>query len=123
MGTNIAILTTVANFELFKKTSRLFPQDIPQYVIDGRNGMHGIHSILYMFKKLKGEGIEWLIMADEDLIFQKPEEIFDLIVYMRDHKFTVAGIRDGGVIKHRDKNPYAINTFFSVINFQEILKF
>ena len=29
--------------------------------------------------------------------------------------------RDGGVIPHRIQNPYGINTFFSILNFKEIL--
>jgi len=53
----IAILTTVINFELYNKTSKLFPLGIKKYVIDGRNGMHGIHSIKYMMRILKGKGI------------------------------------------------------------------
>ena len=65
----IAILTTVANFELYSHTSRYFPKDIKKYVIDGTNGMHGIHSIIYIMHKLKNEAIDWLIMADEDVIF------------------------------------------------------
>tara|TARA_R100000935_G_C2823686_1_gene161119 strand:+ start:957 stop:1769 length:813 start_codon:yes stop_codon:yes gene_type:complete len=117
---NIALLTTVANFELYKYTSGYFPKDIPLYVIDGRNGMHGIHSIFFMFETLKDRYIEWLIMADEDVIFQNEEEVFKLINFMKDNDYSVCGVRDGGEVAHRDKNPYAINTFFSVINFKKI---
>ncbi|MCF4102125.1 hypothetical protein L1I30_10640 [Gillisia sp. M10.2A] len=116
----IAILTTVANFELYNKTSNLFPDGIRVYVIDGRNGMHGLHSILYMFKKLKGEGIDWLIMADEDVIFKKPQSVFSLIEFMNHNNYSACGVRDGGVIKHRNKNPFAINTFFSILDFKKI---
>ena len=72
----IAILTTVANFELYQKTVQLFPENVQKYVIDGRNGMHGIHSILFMINKLKGKGIEWLVMADEDVVFKNSEAVF-----------------------------------------------
>ncbi|WP_232224053.1 hypothetical protein [Gillisia sp. CAL575] len=41
---------------------------------------------------------------------------------MENHNYSVAGIRDGGVINHRNKNPYSINTFFSILNFDEVLK-
>ncbi len=116
----IAILTTVANFELYSHTSRYFPKDIKKYVIDGTNGMHGIHSIIYMMYKLKNEAIDWLIMADEDVIFVQPEQIFRLINSMQDENITVAGVRDGGVVAHRDKNPHAINTFFSILNLNEV---
>ncbi|WP_179346244.1 hypothetical protein [Winogradskyella ursingii] len=118
---NIAILTTVANFELYKITSKLFPKDIKKYVIDGRDGMHGMDSLYYMFKKLKYEGIDWLIMADEDVIFKNSDAVFSIIDQMAKEKLTVAGVRDGGVVKHRVNNPYMINTFFSILNFKEVL--
>ncbi|WP_278020439.1 hypothetical protein [Flavobacterium ginsengisoli] len=34
----IAILTTVTNFELYKRTSTIFPEEIDKIVIDGTNG-------------------------------------------------------------------------------------
>jgi len=117
-----AILTTVANFELYNKTSNLFPAGIQIYVIDGRNGMHGLHSILFMFKKLEKRDIEWLVMADEDVIFTNPDEIFSLISFMVSNDYTLAGVRDGGEVSHRNKNPFAINTFFSILNFKKISK-
>ncbi|MDX1828180.1 MAG: hypothetical protein R3342_01420 [Lutibacter sp.] len=118
--TKIAILTTVANFELYKKTSQFFPKDIKRYVIDGRKGMYGIHSIKYMMKKLKGKGIEWLVMADEDVVFTKSDKIFTLINEMKKENITVCGVRDGGVIPHRKQNPWTINTFFSILSYKEI---
>lgn len=118
----IAILTTVANFELYEKTSNLFPEGIRSFVIDGRNGMHALHSIFYMFKKLKKEEIDWLIMADEDVIFKNQQAVFGLIEFMEQNDYSVSGVRDGGTIKHRNNNPYAINTFFSILNFKKISK-
>ena len=123
LKSKIAILTTVANFELYEKTSKNFPDGIRTYVIDGRNGMHALNSILYMFKKLKNEEIDWLIMADEDVVFLDPDAVFKLIDFMQIHNYTATGVRDGGVVKHRNNNPYSINTFFSVLNFRKILKF
>jgi len=116
----IAILTTVINFELYNKTSKLFPLGIKKYVIDGRNGMHGIHSIKYMMRILKGKGIQWLIMVDEDVIFQNSSIVFHIIEEMKSNNMVVAGIRDGGMISHRNYNPFVINTFFSILNFTEI---
>lgn len=118
--TSIALLTTVANFGLYTKTAPFFPKGIPHYIIDGTNGMHGIHSIKYMMKKLKGKGIEWLIMADEDVIFYNPNLVFDIINEMKAKQITVCGVRDGGSIAHRNKNPFVINTFFSILHFKEI---
>jgi hypothetical protein len=118
----IAILTTVANFELFQITSVFFPEGIQKYVIDGTNGMHGIASIKYMIHKLKNKGIKWLIMADEDVIFFNSDIVFSIIDQMEEQVITVCGARDGGVISHRNKNPYIINTFFSVLNFKDVLE-
>lgn len=120
MDNKIAILTTVINNELYQKSSKLFPRDIQKYVIEGTNGMHGIDSVFFMMKKLKGKDIEWLIMADEDIIFENSKLIFEIIDKMMYEKYTVCGVRDGGHILHRNYNPYLINTFFSIINFKEI---
>lgn len=117
---NIAILTTVANFELYRITSNLFPNGIKKYVIDGRNGMHGIHSINYMFEKLSNKNIDWLILADEDVIFKDANSVFSIIQKMDEDEICVCGIRDGGVISHRNYNPIMVNTFFTIINFKEI---
>lgn len=120
--TNIAILTTVANFELYGITSKLFPKGIKKYVIDGTNGMHGIHSIYYMFNKLSNKDIHWLILADEDVIFEDSDVVFSIIKNMEANNISVCGIRDGGVIAHRQYNPHLVNTFFSILNFKEISK-
>ncbi len=117
---NTAILTTVANFELYNKTSILFPEGVQKYIIDGRDGMHGIHSIVYMMHKLKNKGIHWLIMADEDVVFTDNKLVFSLIDKMNNNSITVCGVRDGGAVLHRKKNPFAINTFFSIINLKDV---
>lgn len=116
----VALLTTVANLELYNKTSPFFPVNVQKYVIDGTNGMHGIHSILYMMKKLKNKGIDWLIMADEDVFFYDSKIVFSIIEKMQEENLSICGVRDGGTISHRNQNPFGINTFFSILNFKEI---
>ncbi|MBJ2126429.1 hypothetical protein [Flavobacterium sp. IB48] len=116
----IAILTTVANFELYKRTATIFPEEIDKIVIDGTNGMYGLESINYMFKKLNSKKYEWIIMADEDIFFYDSNLVFDLITYMDKNDYQISGVRDGGLIKHRINNPEVINTFFSVINFKKL---
>jgi hypothetical protein len=118
----IAILSTVINFDLYAKSSQFFPKDIQKYVIDGRNGMHGLDSIFYMMEKLRNKNPDWLIMADEDVLFQDSAVVFDIIKKMQSENYMVCGVRDGGMITHRIYNPYAINTFFSIINFKELEK-
>jgi hypothetical protein len=117
---NIAILTTVINFELYNKTSKLFPKEIQKYIIDGSNGMFGINSIYYMFKKLSNKNIDYLILADEDVIFTDSSAVFSIIDKMHNEEFSVCGVRDGGIINHRIYNPVMVNTFFTIINFKEI---
>lgn len=117
----IAILSTVINFDLYAKSSLLFP-NVVKYVIDGRTGMYGIDSLCYMMKKLGNKDIDWLIMADEDVLFQDPDAVFNVIEKMERENIMFAGVRDGGEISHRNNSPYAINTFFSILNFKELKK-
>jgi hypothetical protein len=120
MNSSIAIVTTLMNNDLYKKSSQLFPKNIPKYVIEGRNEMFGIDSICFMMEKLKGKGIEWLIMADEDVLFINPNGIYTIIDYMKANDFILSGVRDGGQIPNRTYSPYLINTFFSIINFKKL---
>lgn len=116
----IGIITTVSNWELYRKTLPYFPSDIKLFAIDGTKGFYGINSIRFFMKKLKKYNLNWLIMADEDVVFTNPENVFDLIDFMVENHYDIAGMRDGGVLKWRDKNPYLINTFFTVLNLKEI---
>ena len=118
----IAILSTVINFELYSKSARYFPENIQKYIIDGRNGMHGIDSLIYMMKKLKDKDIDWLILADEDVFFLDSNSVFEIIEEMKINEFLFCGVRDGGVVSHRNYNPLVPNTFFSILNFKEIKK-
>lgn len=117
---HIALLTTVANFDLYRRTATRFPQGIRRFAIDGTNGMHAFHSIRYMMKKLRGRGIEWLIMADEDVVFTDPDAVFGIIDQMEKDRITACGVRDGGVVAHRFQNPHLPNTFFCILHFAAI---
>lgn len=119
-NSKIAIISTVINKELYEKSSQLFPKNITKYVIDGTNGMFGLDSICYMMKRLKGKGIEWLIMVDEDVLFINPNGVYSIIEEMKSNAYFVSGVRDGGVISNRTYSPYLINTFFSIINFKKL---
>jgi hypothetical protein len=118
----IAILSTVNNFKLYKKSSALYPSDIQSYVIDGRNGMFGIHSINYMMKIFKKKEINWLILMDEDALFINSDLIFPLINYMETNNYIISGVRDGGMLPERSGNPYVMNPFFSVIDLKKLKK-
>jgi len=108
----VALLSTVANFDYYKKSATLFPQDIQRYIIDGTNGMHGLHSIQYIMTKLKNKGVEWLVIVDEDVIFTGATLDFEIINEMKATHMTVCGVVDGGDILHRKETQFTINTFF-----------
>ena len=116
----VGIITTVSNWDLYNKSLPFFPSDIKLFAIDGTKGFYGINSIRFFMKKLKKYDLDWLIMADEDVIFTNPENVFDLIGFMEKEGYAASGMRDGGVLKWRDKNPYLLNTFFTILNLKEI---
>jgi hypothetical protein len=118
----IAIISTVINQKLYQKSSRLFPENITKYVIDGKNGMYGIDSICYMMKKLKGKGIEWLIMADEDVLFVNSNQVFPIIEEMAQNEIMLCGVRDGGVIACRKKKSFRYQHLFLNSKFQRVRK-
>lgn len=119
-NSKIAILSTVNNFSLYRKSSALYPSNIQRYVIDGRNGMFGIHSINYMMKIFKRKDIDWLILMDEDALFIDSKLIFPLIKKMSIDDYIVCGVRDGGMLPERSGNPYVINPFFSIIHLKKL---
>ncbi|MGW1455077.1 hypothetical protein ACWBC2_08805 [Salegentibacter agarivorans] len=116
----IGLITTVSNWELYEKTKPFFPEDIKHFTIDGTQGFYGIKSISFFLKKLRKYDLDWLIMADEDVIFNQPKNVFDLIAYLKVKNYTVCGMRDGGALHWRNKNPYMINHFFAVLNLKDI---
>lgn len=118
----IAIATTVANLDLYNKTKLFFPQDIDVYAIDGAKNFFGIHSLLFCLNRLRKKDLDWLILADEDVIFTHPEKVFPLIEYLEKHNYTVAGMSEGDRMESESKHPYVINTFFAILNLSDIYK-
>ncbi|TDN89156.1 hypothetical protein DET49_10772 [Salegentibacter sp. 24] len=118
----IAIVTTVNNWELYRKTSHSFPPEVIRYVIDGRNRFYGLKSLLFILKKLRTKNLTWLIMVDEDAVVSSAENLFALIHFMSVNNYTACGMRDGGEIKWRNFSPHSINTFCSILNLKDIYK-
>lgn len=116
----IGILTTVSNWELYKKTIQFFPTDIKIFVINGSNNFFGLNSMTFFMRKLEKYNIDWLIMADEDVIFTDHKRVFELIDYLSTNNFAACGMRDGGMLSWRDQNPYLLNTFFTILNLKDI---
>lgn len=117
---SLALLTTVSNFNLYNKTKYSHPKGIKKIVIDGQNGLYGIESLFFLFKKLRKKNIKWLILVDEDVIFLDHLAIFDIIEKLQESGAIAAGVRDGGTIPNRIHNPYVPNMFFCVLNFERI---
>lgn len=117
----IAIVTTVVSFKLYEKTATLFPKGIDKIAIDGTTGLYGIKSIKLIFEKKIFKKYDWIVMADEDVFFYDSNLVFRLIEQMQEQRYSICGVRDGGVIKHRFDNPLAVNTFFCIINYKEIV--
>jgi hypothetical protein len=116
----IAIITTVSNIELFKKTVAFFPENCELFAIDGSDGLFGLNSIKFMFQKLRTKKIKWILMIDEDVIFVNTKSILAIIREMQENNYGVAGVRDGGILSWRDKNPLLINPFFCILDFEKI---
>ena len=116
----IALVTTVANFKLYDKTKAYHPTGIRRISVDGRSGMYGLDSLYYIFEKLPLNDVRWLILADEDVLFLDAVAIFDIINKMQSEGYCVAGIRDGGSLPNRRHNPYLPNTFFCILDYKRI---
>lgn len=116
----VGIITTVANWKLYRETQHFFPQGIQIFAIDGTSALYGLKSMIFFMKKLRRYNLDWLIMADEDVIFEEPEKIFDLIDYLDKNQYTVAGMSEADRLEKETKHPYVINTFFGVLNLKEI---
>lgn len=121
MNNSIAIVTTVSNKKLYNKTVATFPDSEKLYIIDGSKGFFGLKSILFSIQKLKKEkDIKWLVLCDEDVVFANVSAFYSLVKFMEKKSIDVCGIRDGGMLSWRDKNPYLINPFFSIYRFDKI---
>lgn len=116
----IGILTTVSNWELYRKTIQFFPSEIQIFAINGSNNFFGLNSMTFFMKKLEKYKIDWLIMADEDVIFTDHKRVFELIDFLNINNFAACGMRDGGMLSWRDQNPYLLNTFFTILNLKDI---
>jgi hypothetical protein len=118
----IGLVTTVANWELYNKTKSFFPSGLKYFAVDGTSGLYGLRSLVFVLEKLRNYDLDWLIMADEDVIFTDEGEVFELIEYMDKGSFSASGVRDGGQLEWRNKNPHVLNTFFCILNLKEIFK-
>ncbi|MFV5703597.1 hypothetical protein ACM55F_17195 [Flavobacterium sp. XS2P12] len=117
---DIGLLTTVNNFALYKQTVTSFPEQFKTFVIDGSEGLYGLNSFKFMFKKLKNQKLKWLVLVDEDVVFVNPDAVLNIIKSLENNHEDICGIRGGGVLSWRDKNPHLLNPFFCIFNLEKI---
>lgn len=114
------MITTINNLLLFSQTIAFFSDTFKTFVIDGSKGIFSLNSIKFMFKKLRNQKLKWLVMADEDVIYVNPESVMNMIQSMEENNIDVCGVRDGGQLLWRNKNPNVLILFFCILNFEKI---
>ena len=120
MDSKIAIVVTVQNKKLFKKTKNSIPSNIDLYSIDGRHEFFAFSALELVFKSSQTKKYDWIIMADEDVIFIDFSAVVDLLKYMKDNNYQISGMNDGNGIEFRKGNPKLPNLFFCIFNFKEL---
>lgn len=112
----IAVVVTVQNFKLFKKTKNSIPPGIDLFVVDGRYGFYALNALELVFSSDQIAKYDWIIMADEDVIFIDFDAILELIHRMKNNDHQLAGVSDGSALEFRKGDPTIPNLFFCVFN-------
>ena len=79
-----AIISTVKNFELYKKTATTFPKGYDKIVVDGSKGLYGLESLIFIFDELEKYKYEWIILVDADCVFLNNSSLDDIISFMNE---------------------------------------
>ena len=77
----IAAVITVQNSRLFEKTKKSIPESFDTYVIDGKYGFYGLEALELVFQSEQLNDYDWIIMADEDVIFLNPSTLYFFISF------------------------------------------
>lgn len=120
LDSKIAIVVTVQNKKLFQKTKNSIPSNIDLYSIDGRHGFFALNALELVFKSSQTKKYDWIIMADEDVIFIDFSAVVTLLKYMKGNNYQVSGMNDGNGIEFRKGSPKIPNLFFCIFNFNEL---
>lgn len=112
----IAVVVTVQNFKLFNRTKNSIPPGIDLFVVDGRYGFYALNALQLVFSSDQVAKYEWIIMADEDVIFIDFDSILELIHHMKNNDHQLAGVSDGSALEFRKGDPTIPNLFFCVFN-------
>jgi hypothetical protein len=95
---------------------KLFPES-KHILIDGRTGWF---TVWYEWlNKAKNIDSDWYVHIDEDCFITSREEIDNLIQYMVDNNYDIAGPPDGHH-EYRSGNHMAFNSFFMIMNRKSI---
>lgn len=118
----IAVVITVQNSKLFEKTKKSIPKLFDTYVIDGKYGFYGLEALELVFQSEQLKDYDWIIMADEDVIFLSTSNLYDLVYHMTSKDFAIAGMNDGDLVEFRKGCEFIPNLFFCVFNNHQIRK-
>lgn len=120
LDSKIAIVVTVQNKKLFEKTKHSIPSNVDLYSIDGRHGFFALNAMELVFKSSQTKKYDWIIMADEDVVFIDFSAVIDHIKYMKHNNYQISGMNDGNGIEFRKGNPKLPNLFFCIFNFKDL---
>lgn len=121
LDSKIAIVVTVQNKKLFRKTKNSIPSNVDLYSIDGRHGLYALNALELLVKSSQTKKYDWIIMADEDVIFIDFTSVVVLLKYMKDNNYQISGMNDGNAVEFRKGNPKLPNLFFCIFDFKELI--
>lgn len=116
----MTIYTRSYNAELFGMMKEFIPADIEVVqMVNYDSWEDALRFIQNVIKHCEG----WAVIMDEDFFAYRFEAIPAMIEYMREKKFTHAGMPDRGVSPHRTLQWTTLNPFFNIINCPAIRRY
>lgn len=112
----ILFITVSLNTKYLKyctdKVSQYFPNS-KHIIVDGSSNWP--YPAFEWTKLINQYDSDYTILVDEDCYITSEKDIYDVIEYMKENSISICGPSEG-YSKYRSANPYAMNTFFMVIN-------
>ncbi len=113
---NLVIGVVYQNKELLDVVLSRFTSISNFILIDGSKGLYGLEAYLDMIEIASNRKYEWLVVVDEDAFVYNEKDLLDLILFLKNNNYHVAGVQDGGLVNHRVNNPYSFNFFFTIFD-------
>lgn len=120
---SLAIVTSVINADLYALTVNNFLAcDYPTFWFQGTYKQYGLNFLVELFRNYSLKKFKYLLLLDEDNILLNPVELNNIIDSLIEKDISIAGVRDGGEISHRNASPIMVNTFFCFLNMEKLRK-